>query len=365
LTAFVLVLAGAGWFTGWLLGLGRRMPAPPDTARPSVSVVVPARNEAGRLPGLLAALGPQSFELIVVDDGSSDGTAALARAAGACAVSVTPPPGWTGKAWACWSGARCAHGDILVFLDADVEVPATTVFALAGHAWGTGGLVSWMPRQRVERAYEQLSAIPLLVALMGAGTGPVGGGRWWRRPAAFGMAMAVPRAVYFAAGGHTSARDDIADDLALARAVDSVGAPVSSWCGGATGTVRMYGEGPAGLARGWTKNLAAGAGALPRLRLVAAVAWVAAVAQACVLIAASLLGLSPVALPVAGAVYGAFVIQAVFLARRIGAFGRGVIFALPLLVGAFCAMFVVSVFLTVSGRELDWRGRRVAVGARS
>src|SRR5262249_6890560 len=157
------------------------------------SVIVPARNEAGRLPGLLAALGPHGFEVIVVDDGSSDRTAALARAAGAGAVTVTPPPAWEGKAWACWAGAPCSRRDVLVFRDADVEVPTPTVAALAGHAAGTGGLVSWMPRHRVERAYEQLSAIPVLVAIMGAGTGPVGGARWWRRPAAFGMAMAVPR----------------------------------------------------------------------------------------------------------------------------------------------------------------------------
>jgi 4,4'-diaponeurosporenoate glycosyltransferase len=240
-----------------------------------------------------------------------------------------------------------------------------TVSALAGHAANTGGLVSWMPRHRAERAYEQLSAIPALVALMGAGTGPVGGARWWRRPAAFGMAMALPRAVYFATGGHASVRGDIADDLALARAVDSVGAPVSSWCSGTTGTVRMYGDGPGRLARGWAKNLAAGAGSLPPLRLVAVVAWVAAVAQACVMVAAAPVGLSPVPAPIAAAVFGAFVIQTAILARRIGRFGPGVVFALPLLVGAFCAMFVASVFLAVSGRPLDWRGRRVAVGARS
>src|SRR5690606_25074133 len=89
-----------------------------------VSVVVPARDEAERLPRLLAALvaaRPRPHEVIVVDDGSADGTCEVAAAAGATVIRVERPAGWTGKAYACQRGADAAQGDVLVFLDADVE----------------------------------------------------------------------------------------------------------------------------------------------------------------------------------------------------------------------------------------------------
>ena len=59
-----------------------------------------------------------------------------------------------------------AHGDVLLFVDADVEATAGAINALAGAAASTGGLVSVMPFHRVERFYEQASAIPNLVAVM-------------------------------------------------------------------------------------------------------------------------------------------------------------------------------------------------------
>ena len=67
--------------------------------------MVPARNEAGRLPGLLAALGAQTRpadEVLVVDDHSDDDTAAVADTAGVAVAAAPPlPDGWTGKTWAC------------------------------------------------------------------------------------------------------------------------------------------------------------------------------------------------------------------------------------------------------------------------
>src|SRR4029453_3338234 len=77
------------------------------------------------LPRLLTALAAQTRpaeEVLVVDDDSDDDTAAVATAPGGDVIRPPPlPAGWTGKTWACWTGAQQAGGDVLVFLDADTE----------------------------------------------------------------------------------------------------------------------------------------------------------------------------------------------------------------------------------------------------
>jgi hypothetical protein len=352
------VLLAVGWVTGWLLA-GRRhslrtVVAPSKPA--DLSVIVPARDEELRLPHLLDGLEasvPSPTEVLVVDDGSTDATAFLAHQGGARVIAVEPPPGWTGKAWACERGADEAAGQVLIFLDADTEPDPGAIAALAAAA-GYGELVSVQPRHRVERAYERLSAGPALVSLLGAGTGGPPRLRWWRRPLAFGPAIAVPRELYRRLGGHAAARSDIAEDVALARAADRAGIPVRSFLGDDRIGYRMYPEGLGRLVEGWTKNLATGAGATPPLRLVATILWVAAALQAPALLVAT-----PSLLAVA--VYVAFVAQVGVLLRRVGRFGPATTVAYPVVLLAFVALFARSVVVTAGRRAVPWRGRYVPV----
>jgi len=100
---------------------------PSRERHPDISLLVPARDEANRLPAALAGLLAQDVtEIVVLDDQSSDATAAIVRLAAEADPRVrlmcgTPPPaGWTGKNWACQQLARAARGGILLFCDADV-----------------------------------------------------------------------------------------------------------------------------------------------------------------------------------------------------------------------------------------------------
>jgi 4,4'-diaponeurosporenoate glycosyltransferase len=365
-TVVAAYLLAAGWILGWVLA-GRRRVLPPAGNRSPVarvSVVVPARDEAERLPALmvgLAASSPAPAEIVVVDDGSTDETAALAAAAGARVVPAgDPPPGWTGKAHACQRGADEAAGDVLVFLDADVEPSGAAVGELAAAAAITGGLVSAHPRHRIERPYERLSAGPAVVALLGAGTGGPRARRWWRRPFAFGPALSIPVAAYRRAGGHAAVRSSVVDDVALAAAADRAGVPVAAYLGGDDLRYRMYPGGPGQLVEGWTKNLASGGRATPPLRLAAVVVWVTAALQSGLGLGLAVTG-STAWVP-AAVVYGLFAAQFHVVAGRAGRFGPAVSLLFPLALAAFVALFACSAVLTLGPGRVRWRGRVVEVG---
>ena len=107
-------------------GRRRRPPlaAPAEPTAERISVVVPARDEIARIgPCLEGLLGDAALhEVVVVDDGSSDGTAQLARRMGARVVAAgEPPPGWVGKPWALQRGLEAAEGSIVVSVDADTR----------------------------------------------------------------------------------------------------------------------------------------------------------------------------------------------------------------------------------------------------
>ena len=360
------------WAVGWLLfwRLPRlRVPAVGEDllevsdhhADPRAAVIVPARDEAATLPillGSLAGTDPRVDEVVVVDDASTDATASVARACGArVVVPDARPPEATGKVWACATGVDATASPDLVFVDADVEVAPAGLGAVLDHLATTGGLVSVEPHHRIERPYEQLSALPAIVAVMATGAASP-----WRPAlrAAFGPLLACHRTDYEDVGGHLADPGAVAEDIALAARFRADGHPVAVLGGGDLIRFRMYPAGIGQLVEGWTKNLATGAGATRPLRLLAVVAWVTALCWSMVALAAA--PLAPTTAPAwAVGLSVAFAVQVWAMARQLGSFGPWPALALPLHVAGFVALFARSVQLTVVRRQVVWKGRAVPI----
>lgn len=361
-----IVLMVCGWLVGWWAwGRPRRLePAGPPPARrpgrPSMSIIIPARDEAHVLPlllGDLATCRPAGSEVIVVDDESADGTAAVAAAHDFVTVlrAGERPTGWVGKAWACHVGFGRAGSQTLCFLDADVRVAPGALEALAAQLARDGGLVSVQPWHVTERPYEQASALFGVVAMMGIGAGDRGG-----PDGAFGPVMITDRADYERAGGHAAIRDEIVEDLAMAAAYRRRGLDVSVLTGGELFRFRMYPAGVRSLVQGWTKNFATGAADTDALRLVAVVVWLSAMGTTLGVTWDAWAGSRPPAVAAAGV--AAFAVQLLVMFRRVGRFGPGTAALYPLWLATFFAIFARSLWCTVVRKEVAWRGRAVPLG---
>jgi glycosyltransferase involved in cell wall biosynthesis len=234
-------------------------------ARPVVSMIVPARNEEASLGTCLKSLVAQTgvdFEIIVVDDHSTDRTREIAEsfAAGRGNVHVieagTLPAGWTGKNNAVVTGAREARGEWFLFTDADtVHLPGSLSRALKEAGENGADLLSYSPEQ-IAVTFWEMATLPVIFAELARqyspskvsdSNSPIA--------AANGQYILVKRAAYDAIRGHAAVANGILEDVALARAMKSSGRKIRFRYAADAVRTRMY-RNYAQLRDGWTKNLA-------------------------------------------------------------------------------------------------------------
>jgi chlorobactene glucosyltransferase len=244
----------------------------PDGIRefPPVSLLIPARNEAAVIGETVASLLAQeglNFELIVLDDHSSDATSQLAsQAAGGdqrfrLLAGQALPPGWLGKNWACHQLAQQARGEILIFIDADVRwQPGALQAMIALMQREQAGMLSVFPTQVTKTPGERL-VVPLLMLAVLAYLPEVLVRRtyWQALTAANGQCLAFTRTAYERSGGHATVRAQIVEDMALARRARSNRIRLVIALGGDLVTCRMY-HGWKQVREGFAKNILAGFG---------------------------------------------------------------------------------------------------------
>ena len=332
---------------------------PPAVAEP-VTVAMPVRDEAHRVAPALAAVlaqrGVPDLEVLVLDDGSADGTADVVRAVAdgdprLRLLRGTPPaPGLPGKPHACAQLAAQARGRVLVFVDADVLLAPHAVAAAVAVLRGAGlDLLSPWPRQLADGAGARLVQ-PLLqwswmvsLPLRRAERSP--------HPAlcaANGQFLVADAAALARAGGFGGVGAEVLDDLAVARAVKRAGGRVGVADGSGIAACRMY-DGWADLRAGYRKSLWAAFGPAPASAAVAATLALAYVVPALAALRGSRAGLVG---------YGAAVVSRVLAARRSGGRAWPDALAHPASVTALLGLLASSWRGHRRG-ELTWKGRRL------
>jgi glycosyltransferase involved in cell wall biosynthesis len=238
-----------------------QFPPPPEVSIIEVSIIVPARNEEASLGDCLQSLTTQtgvSYEIIVVDDGSTDRTREIAESfAGVRVISAGPlPAGWTGKNNALVAGTREASGRWLLFTDADtVHLLGSVARALAEAKENKAEMLSYSPEQ-IAVTFWEMAVLPVVFAELARQYPP----RKVCDPAsplaaANGQYILIRRETYDAVGGHTAIADNLLEDVALARAVKGTGRSLRFRYAQDAVRTRMY-RSFRQLREGWTKNLA-------------------------------------------------------------------------------------------------------------
>ena len=245
---------------------------PPVTSSdaPPVSIIVPARDEAQNISACVATLTNTAYpnrEIIVVDDGSRDGTTDIARILAARSggairlIEGAPlPEGWMGKCWACWQGYGLASGELLCFTDADTRHDDELLGRAVGALQTTGAdLVSVLPRQLMESFWERvvLPHIFTILSLRYRDLARINRSRNPRDVIANGQFILVRREAYERVGGHAALRAEVVEDMHLAQRIVGQGGKVYLAHAADLIETRMY-RSLGGIVEGWSKNLARG-----------------------------------------------------------------------------------------------------------
>ncbi|MCR9296770.1 MAG: glycosyltransferase [bacterium] len=218
---------------------------------PGISVLIPARNEAAGIRDTCRRVlenAYPSFELIVLDDHSTDQTASLVKQMQAedsrvrLESSQPLPEGWNGKQFACWQLSQLARHDLLLFLDADVKVEADCLHRIAAEMHRAEvSLLSGFPAQRTETLPEQM-LIPMMYYVL-LGYLPFDQMRGSTRPefgAGCGQMFLADRESYFQCGGHQGIRSSRHDGIKLPRCFREAGLKTDLFDASDIAEVRMY-----------------------------------------------------------------------------------------------------------------------------
>jgi len=360
---FLFVLA---WFSGFILFRKAQLDCHGQgyIGNARVSVIIPARNEEGNLPYLLGSLQKQTFrpyEIIVVDDSSSDGTKEIARKYGAKVIeSGHLPDGWTGKNWAVWNGYRQSSGDILVFLDADVRLAPSALEALLKAREWSKGVISVVPYHITERFYEKLS---MIIYLLGVFVFTSHFEKNSSRKGLYGSCIVAAREDYEKINGHRSVKSEVLDDMKLGMKFSEAGVPIRNFIGGNLVFFRMYPYGLVNQFQGLSKSAVSGAANTHPATLVLIGVWILGLLLTGFLTPVLIMVRHPLSMTFL-IVYILYVVQIFYFLKYTGQYGRVIPILHFLSTLFFVLVMVHSVYQVMFLGRVSWKGRQIDLGGR-
>ena len=357
-------------------------PAEPPADAPMISICVPARNEEKNIRRCVEALLAQTypnFEIIVLDDRSTDSTAEILDELLLSVREQAPalqklrvlhgsdlPPGWAGKPHALYQAAASARGEWLCFVDADTFSAPEAIASCYVKALETkADLFTIMTFQELGSFWEKV-LMPLVMTALSVGFSPRKVNDPNRRDAvANGQFILIKRSVYDAIGGHEKVKDQIVEDKALSEQVKWNGYRLIIADGYALARTRMYTSLPQ-MWEGWTKNIYLGLRDTPSMLLLGAFGATLALIAALFLPVWPILGLlwylNGGGLLAVGVIVKSLIVWGALLFARANVCGglgisRWYSLTVPLGAGLFAAIMLTSAWKVLSGQGVTWRGR--------
>ena len=329
----------------------------------SVSIIIPAKNEARNLPHLINSIFKQTAkaEIIVVNDGSDDNTSEVLKSFDVIEVKLDENP-WNGKSFVCYTGVDYASHDLIMFMDADIEFTDShaleqmiTLYAEQHNS----GVLSVQPRHKTKKTYEKLSAVFNLITVMGINVFSA-----FKSlntlSTVFGPVMMTNQLDYKKTGGHRASKDKIIEGEGVFTAYQNYSLPVKLLLGGNSIVMRMYPNGLKELTGGWTKHIARGSTNTHPVHMTMIIIFLGGGITA---LSALLISLLIPSLPIIPALSGYIIygISFYMLADKVIRLGWLDIFIYPVYILFFFMIYGLSWYNINIKKQVVWKGQRISV----
>jgi chlorobactene glucosyltransferase len=350
-------------------------PAPPPSDPPLISVCIPARNEERNIRASAEAVLAQdypNFEVIVLDDRSTDSTSSILADLAARDSRLHPssgsdlPKGWAGKPHALFQASAIARGEWLCFVDADTFLSPMTLSSCYAKALETKADMFTIMTFQILGSFWEKTVMPLVMTALSAGFSPRKVNDPKKKDAiANGQFILIKRSTYDAIGGHESVKDNIVEDKAISEQVKWNGYRLIVADGMKVVRTRMYTSLPE-MWEGWTKNIYLGLRDQPSLMALGVFGAFLAVMVSIFLPAWPLLGFywymnggnwMAVAIIVESLILWLSLIYARVQVATKMEISPWYALTTPLGAAVFGAMMFTSAWKVISRRGVTWKGR--------
>ena len=329
----------------------------------SVSIIIPAKNEARNLPHLINSIFKQTAkaEIIVVNDGSDDNTSEMLKSFDVIEVKLAENP-WNGKSFVCYTGVDYASHDLIIFMDADIEFTNShaleqmiTLYAEQNNS----GVLSVQPRHKTKKLYEKLSAVFNLITVMGINVFSAFKSLN-TSSTVFGPVMMTNQLDYIKTGGHRASKEKIIEGEGIFTAYQKYSLPVKLLLGGDSIGMRMYPNGLQELTDGWTKHIARGSTNTHPVHMTMIIIFLGGGMTA---LSALLISLLISGIPIIPALLGYIIygISFYMLADKVIRLGWLDIFIYPVYILFFFMIYSLSWYNINIKKQVVWKGQRISV----